>query len=153
VEGKILIFGKEAKVLIDPRSTHSFIATPFACALKFNDKAIPCDMLVSTPLGKQLGSKIHYKDYEIGLGGVILTRDLICLSIKDYDAILGMDWLSRHYARIDCKRKLVNFCRPGEEILEFRGEKAKEENYLISGVRDRKLLFKSCTGYVAYLLN
>jgi hypothetical protein len=90
VEGTILIIGNEAKVLIDPGSTHSFITTPFTGALKFNDKTMPWDVLVSTPLGKQLGSTVRYTDYELGVGNVVLTGDLISLPIDDYYAIV--DW-------------------------------------------------------------
>jgi hypothetical protein len=84
---------------------------------------------------------------------VILIGDLISLPIEDYDAILGMDWLSWHYARVDCERKLVHFYKPGEDIFEFRGKKVKEVNCLILGVKARKLLSKSCTEFLAYLLN
>jgi hypothetical protein len=88
IEGKILTFCKKARVLIDLGSTHSFIATPFTCTLELDSKVISCDVIVSTPLGKQLGSNIHYKDCEIGLGSVTLMGDLIRLPIEDYDAIL-----------------------------------------------------------------
>jgi hypothetical protein len=37
-----------------------------------------------------LGINIHYKDYEVGLGSMILIGDLICLSINDCDVILGI---------------------------------------------------------------
>jgi hypothetical protein len=87
------------------------------------------------------------------LGVVTLTGDLIHLPIEDYDVFLGMDWLSRHYGRVDCNHKVVYFCRPKEHVLEFRGERVKEESCLISGVRARKLLYKNCTGYLANLLN
>jgi hypothetical protein len=63
--------------MIDPGSTYSFIASPFACALRFYDKAIPCNVVVSTPLGKQLGSDLCYKGSEMRLGDVTLIRDLI----------------------------------------------------------------------------
>jgi hypothetical protein len=35
----------------------------------------------------------------------------------------------------------------------FKGEKLEKENCLILGMKARKLLYKSCTGYLAYLLN
>jgi hypothetical protein len=126
VEGKISISGTEAKVLIDPGSTHSFIASHFACALSFGDRAVHCNVVVSTPLGKRMRSNVCYEDYEVRLGDVILATDLARLPIDDYDIILGKDWLSRHYARVDCKQKIVNFCRSGEDILMFRGEKLEE---------------------------
>jgi hypothetical protein len=59
VEGKISISGTKAKVLIDPGSTHSFIAPRLACALSVDDKAVPCNVVVSTPLGRRVGSKVH----------------------------------------------------------------------------------------------
>jgi len=30
-----------------------------------------------------------------------LLGDLVILDVKDFDLILAMDWLSRHYARVD----------------------------------------------------
>ena len=41
-------------------------------------------------------------------------EELILLDIHDFDVILGMDWLSRHHATVDCYRKEVRFCRLGE---------------------------------------
>jgi hypothetical protein len=62
----------------------------------------------------------------------------MCIPIDDYDIILGMDWLSRHYAQVDCKQKTVHFCKPGEDTLTFKGEKLEEENCWISGMKARK---------------
>ena len=33
--------------------------------------------------------------------------DLIVLDIHDFDIILGMDWLAKHHATVDCYRKEV----------------------------------------------
>jgi hypothetical protein len=107
VEGKISISCIEAKVLIDLGSTHSFIASHFACALSFSDKAIPCNVVVSTLLGRRVDSKICYEDCEVRLGNVVLAVDLIYLPMDDFDIILGIDWLSWHYTCVDCKRKAV----------------------------------------------
>ena len=41
--------------------------------------------------------------------------DLVVLDMFDYEVILGMDWLSKYYARIYCKKKIVIFRPPGEE--------------------------------------
>ena len=47
---------------------------------------------------------------------------LIELDLKDYDEILGMDWLAKHRATIDCKGKTVNFQTDGGEQFTFKGE-------------------------------
>ena len=41
--------------------------------------------------------------------------DLVILDISDYEVILGMDWLSKYHATIDCKKKIVMFRPPGQE--------------------------------------
>ncbi|XP_062075873.1 uncharacterized protein LOC133780001 [Humulus lupulus] len=45
----------------------------------------------------------------ISVEGREFLADLIELSIRDYDVILGMDWLSKHGATIDCRKKTVEF--------------------------------------------
>ncbi|MQL88916.1 hypothetical protein Taro_021479 [Colocasia esculenta] len=35
--------------------------------------------------------------------------------MKDYDAILSLDWLEEHYALVDCHRKRIVFRIPGED--------------------------------------
>jgi hypothetical protein len=105
VEGTISISGTEAKVLIDPRSTYSFVASHFACAFSFGDKAIPCNVVVSKPLGREVDSKVCYEDCEMRLSDVIFAADLIRLPIDDYDIILGVDCLSRHYVQETVSRK------------------------------------------------
>ena len=34
--------------------------------------------------------------------------------------VLGMDWLSRHRATLDCYKKEVKFYRPGKLEVKFR---------------------------------
>ena len=33
--------------------------------------------------------------------------DVVLLEIQGYDVILGMDWLAKYKATIDCKRKIL----------------------------------------------
>jgi hypothetical protein len=110
-------------------------------------------VIVSTPLGKQLSSNVCYKDCEIRIGGDILKGDLIRLPIDDYDITLGMDLLSQHNAKVDCKEKVVHFYKSEDKVLEFKGERRNIKNCLVSGVRARKIMYKGCIGYMAYLLN
>jgi hypothetical protein len=78
---------------------------------------------------------------------------LIVIAIGDYDLILGIDWLSRHRARVDCRDKRVQFVRPGRNILEYYTNQVKEHKFLIVGAKARKMIAKGCQGYLAYLLD
>ena len=39
---------------------------------------------------------------------ILLTVDLRVMDMSDFDAILGMDWLTTHRVVIDCDRKRFN---------------------------------------------
>nr|CAD1830134.1 unnamed protein product [Ananas comosus var. bracteatus] len=51
----------------------------------------------------------------IVLGDRAFLPNLVLISIKEYDVVLVMDWLTRHHATIDCERRIVTFTVPGEE--------------------------------------
>ncbi|KAL5764503.1 hypothetical protein ACOSQ2_017097 [Xanthoceras sorbifolium] len=57
----------------------------------------------------------------------------------DFNAILGMDWLSRHHATVDCFRKEVSFGRVGESEVIFRGKNAPKVvlGYLVYAIEMR----------------
>ena len=46
-------------------------------------------------------------DVEICIQGVIFSSSLVVLPRSDIDVILGMDWLVKHKAKIDCPSKTV----------------------------------------------
>jgi hypothetical protein len=77
---------------------------------------LPYELLVSTPLGRTRVVSRILPGCEILVSREVLQGDLIEITINDYDRILGMDWLSRHGAQLDCKDKRVEFVRPGGDV-------------------------------------
>ena len=58
-----------------------------------------------------------YKDCLIRIREYEFLRDLIELSFREFDVILGMDWLSRHQVVVDCRLKRVTLrTLSGEEV-------------------------------------
>lgn len=49
---------------------------------------------------------------EIVVHDRVMLSDLVVLAIQDFDLLLGMDWLSRHYAKVDCRCKIITFEPP-----------------------------------------
>ena len=82
-----------------------------------------------------------------------MVVDLINQAIKGYDVIIGMDWLARYHARVDCRTKMVDFCIPGEVTLKLDVRGILASFVLISGIRARKLLSNGARGYLAFLVN
>ncbi|XP_070043190.1 uncharacterized protein [Nicotiana tomentosiformis] len=68
---------------------------------------------VSTPVGDSLVVDSVYRLGLISLSGFETIADLLFLSMVNFDIILGMEWLSRHYAILDCHAKTVTLAISG----------------------------------------
>ena len=64
--------------------------------------------------------------------------DLIIIDLYDYDVILGMDFLGKYNAVIDCQRRVVAFKPIGGEEFIFRGSTPKQPKMFISALKARK---------------
>ena len=64
-----------------------------------------------------------------------------------------MDWLSCHYAIVDCFKKVVDFDHPGEAKFSFQGLRHTLPSCLISTIIARKMLRKGCQAYLAYVVD
>ncbi|XP_027177936.1 uncharacterized protein LOC113777090 [Coffea eugenioides] len=154
VEGTIPIFHRLARVLIDPGATHSFVNPNFMSGIDLKPIKLPYDLEVKTPIGDQsLIANLVYRDCGVYVGERKLLADLISLVIKGYDVILGMDWLTRYNALLNCRTKIVELCIPGEATLKLDVRGKLASSTLISGIRARKLLNKGSQGYLAFLIN
>ena len=78
--------------------------------------------------------------------------DLLPLNIDHFDVILGMDWLTKYHATIDCVTKQVVFRPPGLPEFVFNGVGVVPPPYLISSVKAVKLIRKGCKGYLCSVL-
>ena len=86
------------------------------------------------------------------IGGQEFLADLILLDIHDFDVILGMDWLSRHHATMDCYRKEVRFCRLGQTEVVFYGLRKTLPNSIMTAMKVSKMLWKLYQGYLVYAI-
>ena len=87
---------------------------------------------------------IQNKDFSI---------DLIVLGIHDFDIVLGMDWLSKHRATLDCYKKEVRLVRSKELGVIFRGIIREIAPSLINAMTASKMLRKGCQGYLAFVVD
>ena len=66
-------------------------------------------------------SNYWLRDVPVVISERELSADLVILDMIDYDVILGMDFLSKYEATIDCKAKTISFKPPKEEMFVFFG--------------------------------
>ena len=65
------------------------------------------DMHVTSPLGHIVNVNRVYKNCPIVIQDRKFSADLIALPFQEFDLILGMVWLSKHKAILDCEKKTV----------------------------------------------
>ena len=150
--GTIQVFDRDAYVLIDPGATHSFISVKFIAQVNIEIQPIDCSMVVSLPTGDSLIADRVYMGCRVMIEGHEFRANLVLLDIQDFDVILGMDWLSRHHATMDCFRKEVKFCRPGEPEIIFCRVRKILSSSMMSVMMARKMLKKSYPEYLAYVV-
>ncbi|GKV34706.1 hypothetical protein SLEP1_g43056 [Rubroshorea leprosula] len=94
-----------AHVLFDSGASHSFIARSYVLKRALPVDTSDCELHVDTPLGGVMTTREVCRTVDIYVDGRQLSARLFFLDISDFDIILGMDWLSKHFASIDCHQK------------------------------------------------
>ncbi|KAL5540689.1 hypothetical protein UlMin_043341 [Ulmus minor] len=153
VTGQISIAGSYAYTLIDSGASHSFASSTFVDKLSVPYEKMSNALNIILPSGDVLLSTYWLKETPIKISGQELYVDLIILEIKDFDVILGMDWLSKYNATIHCKKRKVVFEPHGKEKFELIGDPKQSRTPMISAIKAFKLLANGCEGFLASIVD
>ena len=153
ITGMISVYDHDAYALVDPGATHLFISIPFTERHQIESQPIDGRMVVSVPNGDTMISERIVLGSRLVIQNKDFPADLIVLSIHDFDIILGMDWLSKHRATLDCYKKEVRLVRPEEPGVIFRGIRREIAPSLINSMTASKMLRKGCQGYLAFIVD
>ena len=130
--------------MIDPSATHSFVFLVFASKSCWQASRMVVPLSIATPLSDSLGTDGFLSRCLVLVESRELPIDLVLLDIMEFDVILGMDWLSQHYAVVDYRSKEVIFRIHDEEEFKFVGNKKSTHQNLISAITVRKIMRKGC---------
>lgn len=153
VTSTLSLFYHIAHILIDPSSTHSFISCDFVRRVTITPKPLVEALHVSTPLSKTMITDTVCRSCVIVIDGHDLVTDLILLDMKDFDVILGMDWLASYHATMNCYKKEVVFRIPNQTKFLFQGVHKSLFSSLISAIQAGNLLRKGWQGYLTYVVD
>ncbi|XP_011081477.1 uncharacterized protein LOC105164524 [Sesamum indicum] len=88
-------------------STCSFISHDFASRVHAKIEPFGHDLYVSMPAGGFVLVNKVVRSCPIVVDGVTLYVDLVVIDLREFDVILGMDWLATNHALVDCQAKEV----------------------------------------------
>ena len=107
------------------------------------------DIHVTSPLGQSVNVNRVYKNFPIVIHDREFSVDLIALPFCEFDLILGMDWLSKHQALIDCDKKTaVLSCSDQSEVI-VHGVCFGPLSNVILAMQTRRFLRKGCEAFLA----
>ena len=148
----ISILDHDAYTLVDLGATHSFESKPFIDRFMIETHPLEGRMRVSLPAGDPLFSYRVVRDSRVLIGRQEFAADLVALDMRDFDVVLGMDWLFRHRSTLDCYKKKVKMHRPWKLEVMFKGICRELSSSMISAMAAQRMLRKGFQGYLAYVV-
>ena len=149
----ISLYGIEMHAFIDLGSTHSYVCIEHVFKKMTIVEQLSYDMHVTSPLRHSVNVNRVYKNCPIIIHDREFFADLITLPFREFDLILGMDWLSKHQAIIDCDKKTIMLrCSDQSEVI-VHGVRFGAMSIVILAMQARRLLRKGCEAFLALVLN
>ncbi|XP_016755385.1 uncharacterized protein [Gossypium hirsutum] len=105
--------------LIDIGSTHSYVTCNMPEPLGDMFEITANEMIVISSLGQSVGVNKLFREVPLVVQGVTFLTDLMELPFSEFDLILGMDWLVKHRATLDCaaKRMVLRMVEDKEVVV------------------------------------
>lgn len=151
--GTFLINQKPAYVLFDSGASRSFVSESF-----FQGDVIPLSAL-DTPLDVEIADdrvvfvSSVYRECQFVIGDQVFLINLIPMKMGEFDVVVGMDWLSKHRATIQCESKIICVTTPSGEEIDIYGEKPKLFLYVCSYARAKRYLTHGCHAFLAHVVD
>lgn len=115
-------------------STHSSGCPKFVYNLYVSSNTMSHVLVVSTPVEDTILSDHVYRPYIFSTEGHELSINLIVWDIQNFDAILGIDWLSAYHAKLVCFHNFLTFYLSEGHVVRFVGVKPSSP-IVISAIR------------------
>ena len=153
IAGIFSLYDIEMHALIDPGSTHLYVSIEHVFDKIPVVEQLAYDMHVTSPLRHSVSVNSVYKNCPIVIQAREFLVDLITLPFREFDLILGMDWLSKHRAVVDCGQKTVVLrCSNQSEVI-VQGIRSGAMSKVNSAMQARRLMRNSCETFLAVILD
>ncbi|GKF51622.1 putative reverse transcriptase domain-containing protein, partial [Tanacetum coccineum] len=121
--GRAFMMGDEEA----PRTQTYFVSTTFKLLLDIDPSNLGFSYEIEIASGQLVEINKVIRGCKLEIKGHIFDIDLIPFGHGSFDVIVGIDWLSRHKAKIVFHEKVVRISLPNGKILRFLGERPEEK--------------------------
>ncbi|GJU09617.1 putative reverse transcriptase domain-containing protein [Tanacetum coccineum] len=159
VTGTFLLNNRCASILFDTGADRSFVSTQFSTLINIAPTTLNHGYNIELADGRiiwvntvLLGCTLNFLNHPFHV-------DLMPVEMGTYDIIIGMDWLTKYQAVIDCAKKIVRIPF-GSEILIFHGDGSRNKRgtkhlrlNIISVPKPRSICYKDVYVFLAHITN
>ncbi|GJU08934.1 putative reverse transcriptase domain-containing protein [Tanacetum coccineum] len=154
VTGTFLLNNRYASILFDIGADRSFVSTTFSSLIDITPTTLDHYYDVELADGKIIrintiiwGCTLNFLDHPFNI-------NLMPIELGSFDVIVGMDWLVKYHAIIDCTEKIVRIPW-GNETLIVHGDGSNQGNgtrlNIISCTKTHKYLLKGNHVFLAHV--
>ncbi|GKE07390.1 putative reverse transcriptase domain-containing protein [Tanacetum coccineum] len=151
VTGTFLLNQHLARVLFDSGADKSFVS--ISLASKLNIPPITLDTTYDIEMADRnlVGTNTVIQGCTLILLNQPFKIDLMPIKLGSFDAVIGMDWLSKYHARIICDEKVVHI-PINDETLIIRGDQSKTRLSLISCIKTERYISRGNQVFIAQVM-
>ena len=147
ITGTFHIYGIPVHTLFDTGASCSFISARVAERLNL-EALSQISMTITLPNGTTIPCDKVYPDVPLNIRTHIFSVQLVSFSALGFDVILGMDWLSKYKAKIDCQQHKVTLRTLAGERVSYYQNPPENGDRLVTLAQLSVLIRK---GYPLYL--
>ncbi|GKE21366.1 putative reverse transcriptase domain-containing protein, partial [Tanacetum coccineum] len=107
VTGTFLLNDRYASILFDTGADRSFVSTTFSSLIDITPTTLDHYYDVELADGKIIGINTIIRGCTLNFLNHPFNINLMPVELGSFDVIIGMDWLSKYHAVIDCAEKIV----------------------------------------------
>ncbi|GKA97368.1 putative reverse transcriptase domain-containing protein [Tanacetum coccineum] len=154
VTGTFLLNDRYASILFDTSADRSFVSTTFSSLIDITPTTLDNYYDVELADEKIIGTNTIIRGCTLNFLNHPFNINLIPVELGSFDVIIGMDWLSKYHAVIDCAEKIVRIPW-GNETLIIHGDGSNQGNgtrlNIISCTKTHKYLLKGHHVFLAHV--
>ncbi|GKB79580.1 putative reverse transcriptase domain-containing protein [Tanacetum coccineum] len=117
VTGTFLLNNRYASILFDTGADRSFVSTTFSSLIDITPTTLDHYYDVELADGKIIGINTIIRGCTLNFLNHPFNINLMPIELGSFNVIIGMDWLSKYHAVIDCAEKIVHIPWGNETLL------------------------------------
>ncbi|KAJ9547570.1 hypothetical protein OSB04_020113 [Centaurea solstitialis] len=153
VTGTFLVNSIFARVMFDSGAECSFISHVFVRKLNIQPNHLENKFEVEAVDNYFVEIGEVYEGCHISIEGHDFPIRLHPIGMGEFDVIIGIDWLWKYNAKIECGKKMVKIPLANKQKIVIYGDRRDRKTCLISLLKARRCLSKWCLGFLACVLD